>query len=429
MTATGENQTPRMSGRGRLYVTVGGIVLAVIVAGGIIERRVHVAHLRAVAQDAAIPRVQVILPQQGPKTRTLDLPGNISAWYQAPIYAQVSGYVQMWYKDIGAKVKAGEILATIDTPGLDAQYAASKANFDVAMARYRLAEITAKRWRALQGTQAVSQQEVDVQVANAEAQQAEVEAARHEASRYAALIGFKQLVAPFDGVVTSRLADVGDYVNAGGGDVSSRGTATELFSVADVHRMRVFVSVPQDYADIISPKLEGDVSEPQYPGRVFKAKFLATARAFNAGTRTVTTELVVDNDKRELWPDSYANVHFVAPGDPDILIVPEGALVFRAQGMQVAVVDADDRIRLRNVTVGTNLGTNVQILAGIGPKDRIVNNPSAGLLEGQKVYLVGATQGYNDAAATASRGAVDRGDDVRPMPAGDGSAGDAGVRQ
>ena len=121
MTATGENQTPRMSGRGRLYVTLGGVVLAVIVAGGIIERRVHVAHLRNAAQDAAIPRVQVILPQQGPKTRTLDLPGNISAWYQAPIYAQVSGYVQMWYKDIGAKVKAGEILATIDTPGLDAQ--------------------------------------------------------------------------------------------------------------------------------------------------------------------------------------------------------------------------------------------------------------------------------------------------------------------
>ncbi|GCE83357.1 efflux RND transporter periplasmic adaptor subunit [Komagataeibacter diospyri] len=428
MTATGENPRPRMSGRARLYATLGGVVVAAIVAGGILERRIHVSHLKDMAQDAAIPRVQVILPQKGPKTRTLDLPGNISAWYQAPIFAQVSGYVQMWYKDIGAKVKAGEILATIDTPGLDAQYAASKANFDVAMARYRLAQITAKRWRALQGTQAVSQQEVDVQAANAEARQAEVEAARHEVSRFAALIAFKQIVAPFDGVVTSRLADVGDYVNAGGGDVSSRGTATELFSVADVHRMRVFVSVPQDYADIISPKLEGDVSVPQYPGRVFKARFLATAKAFNAGTRTVTTELVVDNDKRELWPDSYANVHFVAPGDPDILIIPEGALVFRAQGMQVAVVDADDRIRLRNVTVGTNLGTKVQVLAGIGPKDRIVNNPSAGLLEGQKVYLVGATPGYNDAGATASP-AVDKGDDVRAMPAGDSNAGDTGVRQ
>ncbi len=331
MTASGENQTPRRSGRGRLYVAVGGIVLAAVVVGGIVERRMHVAHLRAAAQDAAIPRVQIIMPERGPKTRTLDLPGNISAWYQAPIYAQVSGYVQMWYKDIGAKVKAGEILATIDTPGLDAQYAASKANFDVAMARYRLAQITARRWRALQGTQAVSQQEVDVQVADAEVREAEVEAARHEVSRYAALIGFKQLVAPFDGVVTSRLADVGDYVNAGGGDVSSRGTATELFSVADVHRMRIFVSIPQDYADIISPKLTGDVSVPQYPGRIFQARFLATARAFNAGTRTVTTELVVDNDKHELWPDSYANIHFVAPGDPDILIIPEGALVFRAQ--------------------------------------------------------------------------------------------------
>lgn len=430
---TGADDIKGQRGRGgRIWVWLGVVVVAVIVVGGIVERRMHVESLSRQTADAAIPRVQVIEPEHGPKTRTLDLPGNISAWYQAPIYAQVSGYMQMWYKDIGANVKAGEILATIDTPGLDAQYAASKANFDVAMARYKLAQITAKRWKALQGTQAVSQQEVDVQAANAEAQAAEVEAARHEVSRYAALIGFKQIVAPFDGVVTSRLADVGDYVNAGGGDVSSHGTASELFSVADVHRMRIFVSVPQDYADIIGPKLTGDITVPQYPGRVFKAKFLATAKAFNASTRTVTTELVVDNDKRELWPDSYATVHFTAPGDPDILILPEGALLFRAQGMQVAVVDDHNRIRLRNVTVGTNLGTKVQILAGVGLHDRVVNNPSSGLLEGQEVYLVGSTPGYNDVGASAMAKTPARestkDDDVRAMPADQGAT-DAGARR
>ncbi|MBB2200188.1 efflux RND transporter periplasmic adaptor subunit [Gluconacetobacter tumulisoli] len=427
MSGVGQARGRGISGRGKLLAGVGVVILLAVVGGGILERRLHVAALHRETEDAAIPRVQLISPSHGPSVRTLDLPGNVSAWYQAPIYAQVSGYVRMWYKDIGAVVKAGDVLASIDTPGVDAQYAASKANFDVAMARYKLAQITARRWKALQGTQAVSQQEVDVQAANAEAEQAQVEAARHEVSRYAALIGFKQIVAPFDGVVTSRLADVGDYVNAGGGDVSSRGTATELFSVADVHRMRIFVSVPQDYADILSPKLAADVTVPQYPGRVFKAQFLATASAFNLSTRTVTTELTVDNDQRELWPDSYATVHFRAPGDPSILIVPEGALIFRAQGMQVALVDEHNRIRLRNVVVGTNLGTSVQIRGGLKATDRIVNNPSAGLLEGQEVKVVDPTPGYSapsDAAPSAPRN-----EDTRAMPAGEDGSEEAGARQ
>lgn len=415
------------SGRGRLLAGVGAVIGLVVIVGGIIQRQAHFSTLRQQTADAAIPRVQLIAPSHGPSTRTLDLPGNIAAWYQAPIYAQVSGYVHMWYKDIGARVKTGDVLATIDTPGLDAQYAASKANFDVAMARYKLAQITAHRWKALQGTQAVSQQEVDVQAANAEAEQAQVEAARHDVSRYAALIGFKQIVAPFDGVVTSRLADVGDYVNAGGGDVSSHGTATELFSVADVHRMRIFVAIPQDYADIISPKLTADVTVPQHPDRVFKASFLATASAFNASTRTVTTELTVDNSKGELWPDSYATVHFRAPGDPGMLILPEGALIFRAQGMQVALVDDNNRIRLHNVTVGTNLGTMVQILGGLKPTDRVVNNPSAGLLDGQEVRIVDSTPGYNAPSGAAPAVAHDA--DTRAMPIDNAGTEEAGARQ
>ncbi|MFT8644064.1 efflux RND transporter periplasmic adaptor subunit [Gluconacetobacter sp.] len=427
MSAVEQTRGPKPSGRGRLLASVGVILAVVVVGGGIIQRQMHVSALHQQTEDAAIPRVQLISPARGPSIRTLDLPGNISAWYLAPIYAQVSGYVRMWYKDFGAEVKAGDVLATIDTPGLDAQYAASKANFDVAMARYKLAQITAKRWKALQGTQAVSQQEVDVQVANAEAEQAQVEAARHEVSRYAALIGFKQIVAPFDGVVTSRLADVGDYVNAGGGDVSSRGTATELFSVADVHRMRVFVSVPQDYADIISPKLTAEVTVPQHPGRVYKATFLATAGAFNSTTRTVTTELTLDNSDRTLWPDSYATVHFRAPGDPDILVIPEGALIFRAEGMQVALVDEHNRIRLHNVTVGTNLGTTVQIRGGLKVTDRLVNNPSAGLLDGQEVRVVDATPGYNVQRPTGSEPV--RSDDVRAMPNDRAGTEEAGARQ
>jgi membrane fusion protein, multidrug efflux system len=426
MTGVEKTRGRESSGRGKVLAGIGVVIVAVVVGYGIVEREMHVDALRRQTADSAITRVQVISPGHGPSIRTLDLPGNISAWYQAPIYAQVSGYVRMWYKDFGAEVKAGDVLATIETPGLDAQYAASKANFDVAMARYKLAQITARRWKALQGTQAVSQQEVDVQQANAEAEQAQVEAARHEVARYAALIAFKQIVAPFDGVVTSRLADVGDYVNAGGGDVSSRGTATELFSVADVHRMRVFVSVPQDYSDIINPKLTADVTVPQYPGRVFKATYLATAAAFNATTRTVTTELTVENAKRELWPDSYATVHFRAPGDPTILVLPEGALVFRAQGMQVALVDEHNRVRLQDVVVGTNLGTTVQIRGGLKATDRVINNPSSGLLDGQEVRIVDATPGYNGPSVAPQPAAKA---DTRAMPSDNAGTEEAGSRQ
>lgn len=269
----------------------------------------------------------------------------------------------------------------------------------------------------------MSQQEVDVQAANAEAEKAQVEAALHDVERYAALEGFKKIVAPFDGIVTSRMADVGDYVNAGRGDVDSRGNATELFSVADVHAMRVFVAVPQDYADIISPRLQAELIVPQYPERTFKARFLATASAFNPNTRTVTTELVLDNKSGELWPNSYATATFRAPADPDQLILPEGAIVFRQEGTQVALVDDSNHVHLVNVALGRDLGTTVEVQRGVKKTDRVINNPSAGLLDGQLVRIVKGTPGYNvpptPPASTASGSKNDTRampEDNRPMP-------------
>ena len=256
----------------------------------------------------------MVSPQPGPPQRTLTLPGNIEAWYQAPIYAQVSGYVSHWYKDYGAQVKAGDVLATIDTPALDAQFAASKANLAVVEARYKLAEITARRWSALSGTQAVSQQDVDVKVADAVAQKAQVAAAQQDVARYQALIAFKQLVAPFDGVVTARNTNVGDYVNAAGGDATLRSASTALFIVADIHQMRIFVSVPQEYADVLKPGLTATLTLPQAPDKPITAQFLTTAHAVVPSTRTVVTELTVDNANRELWPGTYVNVHFAFPG-------------------------------------------------------------------------------------------------------------------
>ncbi|GAB6855032.1 efflux RND transporter periplasmic adaptor subunit [Asaia astilbis] len=394
--------------RGRFIIIIVLALALLLAAWGIIERSMHYRSLEDEVEDNAKARVSLITPQPGPSERHLDLPANLAAWYQAPIYAQVSGYVKMWYKDYGAHVKTGELLAEISTPSLDAQYEAAKANYNVVVARYKLAVITAKRWADLRDTQAVSRQEVDVQAANAAAQKAQVDQAQHEVERFEALENFKRIVSPFDGIVTSRRVNVGDYVNAGSGDLNSRGNASELFTVADTHRMRVFVSVPQDYAAVISDKLSAKLTLPQFPGRVFDASFLASAQAFNAATRTVTTELELANDDGSLWPDSYATAHFTAPGEPDILIVPVNALIFRAQGTQIATVE-NNHVHLIDVKTGINYGMTIQILSGISAKDEIVANPTADMLEGDEVKVVNPTRGYNDVTAAARK-------NVTPVP-------------
>jgi RND family efflux transporter MFP subunit len=379
--------------RPKWSAAIAALVLAGLVVHGIVERHDNVTDLKSVADEESVPQVQVMSPVSGPATRTVTLPGDIKAWYTAPIYAQVSGYVHKWYVDYGAFVKAGTLLATIDAPTVDEQYQTAVANLDVAKTNGTLADVTAQRWKALAGTEAVAQEEVDVKVADAAAKKAQVLAAQHDLARYHALEGFKNIVAPFDGVVTSRDTDVGNYVNAAGGDVSSRGTADELFSVADIHKMRLFVSVPQDYADMLKPGLEATFTLPQYPGRQFSATLLTTANAFNPQTRTVITELVAQNPDHLIWPGTYATVRFVVPTDRSVLVVPEQALLFRDQGMQLAVIDSDNRVHLQNVKLGLNLGQNVQVLSGLKPTDRFIANPSAGTLEGEKVQIVSGVPG------------------------------------
>jgi membrane fusion protein, multidrug efflux system len=381
--------------RNRLLVLCApaGLVVALLIYG-IVGRERAVSALARSANAQAILPVEIITPQSGPSTRQVVLPGTVRAWHEAPIFAQVSGYVERWTEDYGADVRAGQLLATIAAPSLDAEYAAAKANLHVAEANYRLAATTAERWQALAGTVAVSKQEVDVQVAGAASRKAELEAATQNVVRYAALEAFKRVVAPFDGVVIARLTDVGSYVNAAGGDLSARGSSTELFTVADVHEMRVFVAVPQHYADQLSPGLTATLHLPSQPGKPIEAKFLTTARAFSAGTRTAVTELTVANKEHALWPGTYVDVEFQVPSDPSLLTIPEEALIFRAAGAQVAIVDAQNRVHLRSVTLGQNLGESVQITSGVATDERLANNPPAGLLEGQVVQPVEPAPGY-----------------------------------
>lgn len=376
-----------------------GVVITLVVTG-IGSRKHAFAALRERTDESSIEDVSVVMPQPGDSMRNLDLPGDISAWYEAPIYAQVNGYVKMWNKDYGAVVRRGDLLATINTPKLDAQYRASKAKVDVANAKLALAELTAKRWKNLEGTQAVSKQQVDVQAANARTQAAEAEAAKHEMSQFEALEGFRAIVAPFDGIVTARKVNVGDYVGEAGGELGDKGDDTELFTVADVHKLRIFVSVPQDYIDILKKGVTAEITVPQFPGKTFHATFLTDATALDKDSRTVTTELVMDNPGNQVWPGSYAEVHFRVPSDRPALLVPENALIFQEQGEQLAVVDSNNHVTLKKVLVGRNLGQNVEILTGLAAGDRVINNPSAGLLSGESVHVVASTPGYNQATPT-----------------------------
>ena len=355
----------------------------------------EVAVLKEEAIDRSIQRVSVISPSVLPPTETISLPGNIQAWYEAQIYAQVTGYVKMWYKDYGALVKKGDILAEINAPALDAQYAQAKADLETERAKNVLAVLTAKRYVAMRKHQAVSEQAISVQVQEAKAQAARVNASEQNVKNFDALIRFKTIVAPFDGVVIARNINVGNYVNkeTSSGEGSS-GAARGLFTVADVSKMRLFVSVPEAFGPFLQPGLTADVTVPQLPNRHFTGKFLTVAGGFDVSTRTAITVFEIHNEDGALWPGSYATVRLTAPVDRNILTVPTTSLVFQEHGAQIALVSEDDRVHFKSIAVNRVLDNAMEITEGISASDRIINNPSAALLEGDKVRIVTPAPGY-----------------------------------
>ncbi|BFU94122.1 MAG: Efflux transporter, RND family, MFP subunit [Nitrospira sp.] len=384
--------TKMLTGR-HIAVTL-GLLCVVYIGYRIHESRSDAALLREKTIENAVPTVAVVNPKPGDPSETITLPGNITAWFEAPIYAQVSGYVKMWYKDYGALVKKGDILAEINAPALDAQYAQAKADLESERAKYALADITAKRWLALRKNHAVSEQSISVQVAHAKAEAAKVKAAEQNVRNFEALIRFKTIVAPYDGVVTVRNINVGDYVNKEG-TISTPVSISNLFTVADVSMMRLFVSVPESFGPFLQPGLTADVTVPQLPNRHFVAKFLTVARGFDVNTRTAVTVFTIDNDDRALWPGSYGKVVLTAPVDRKVYMIPSTALVFQEHGTQVAVVTEDDRVRMQPITVSRLLDNAVEVAEGISTDDRIVNNPSAALLDGDKVRVVTPAPGYD----------------------------------
>lgn len=385
---------------------------AVVVAGaGILARLIARQAIARTTDKAAIPIVTVLPLANATSARALVLPGDIEAFYSAPVYARVTGYLKHWYTDIGTVVKKGQVLADIDVPDLDQQLQQAKGNLGTALANENLAEITAKRYLVLKSENAVSLQLVDQEVATWQANKAATASARAIVKQYEADESFKQLVAPFDGVVTSRSTDIGALITSGtstststststgtptGTSIStsmgssagtSAGTGVPLFTVSDEHRMRIYVRVPQNSAAQVQPGMAATFTVPQFPGRTFSTTLAATAQAVDATSGTLLVEFQVDNSDGSLKPGEYAQVQFIVPNRPGTMVLPSSALSFRDGGMSVATVNWRNRIVIKRITIGRDLGSTVEVSTGLTRADRVIDNPPDSIRTGDLVRV------------------------------------------
>jgi RND family efflux transporter MFP subunit len=383
----------------KLIGIIAFLAAAGIVTSGIISR-VHAKQaMTGWSAAQAIPTVTAYAPIQSGASQPLVLPGHLSAFVNAPIYARVSGYLHAWYADIGAHVKAGQLLGRIDTPDLDQQLQQARADLQSSLANEKLAASTARRWAEMLQQDSVSQQEADEKSGDLAAKQAIVAANQANVRRLEALESFKRITAPFDGTVTARKTDIGALINAGSG------SGQELFTVSDAHRLRVYVSVPQNQAAAIKPGMTATLTVPERPGMKFDAKLVDTDDAIAPSSGTLLVQLVVDNRDGLLIPGEYTEVHFALPTNPNALRIPASSLIFRHDGLQVAVVGKDNRVVLKPVTVGTDLGTQVEIATGLDAADRVIDNPPDSLASGDAVRIAAnaaANPASNPAAHPAS---------------------------
>ena len=364
-----------------------GIIAAVAAIGlavyGIADRARSKQEVQIWTNEQAIPTVTLVRPQQGPSEGELVLPGNVSAFYAGSIYGRVSGYVKDWYDDIGAHVKKDQVLAVIDAPDLDQQLAQARADLVRAQADKQLAQVTFDRWKVLATQNIVSQQAKDERYGALGARTAGVQAAQANVARLEALTAFKNLTAPFDGIVTARSVDIGDLVDAGG----KGGKA--LFVVSDVHMMRIYVDLPQAFLGEMKENLKATLRLPGID-ETFPARVLTTSNAVAENSRTVLVQLLADNPDGKLWPGAFTMVHFHIPSDPDVLRIPATALIFEQHGMQVAKVDAENKVVLSKVQLGRNLGNYVEVSSGVSLADRLIDSPQESIASGDTVRIASA---------------------------------------
>jgi len=371
------------------------ILAAASAAWGIVSRAQSENRLATWTDQQAVPTVEVARPSTDAAFRALTLPGEVQAFSEAPIYARTSGYLHGWSQDIGAHVKAGQTLATIDTPDLDQELAQAEADLASARANAALADLSAQRWHNLLASNSVSRQSADERQGNAVSARAAVAGQQAHVDRLRAEKSFARLVAPFDGVVTARNTDIGALINAGAS------AQQPLFKVADIHAVRIYVRVPQLYASQLTAGMTASITQPQYPGQSFAARLVTTAQSAAAESRTVLVELMADNRLGKLWPGTYAEVKFQLPADRDALRVPASALIFRAPGAQLATLGTDHRLVMKPVVVGRNLGNDIEITAGISASDLVVTAPLDTLEDGQAVRMADGDSATGAHAKTA----------------------------
>jgi RND family efflux transporter MFP subunit len=367
----------------RLTGIVFAIAAVVIVATGLYSRASGNARLREWTDAQAIPVVAVAPPASGANAGALELPGRLEAFSRAPIYARVSGYLKSWKYDIGAHVKAGQVLAEIETPDLDQQLQQARADLNTAQANEKLSEVTADRWQKILKSNAVSKQDVDEKVSDLAAKRAAVASAKANVDRFVAMKGFTHIVAPFDGVVTARNTDVGALINVG------TAAGLELFVISDTHKLRAYVNVPQAYVRNIQPGTKAELTVPEHPEKSYAATIETSSQAVTASSGTTLMQLVVDNSADELLPGSYANARLQLPSNAEALSIPASALIFDAKGLSVATVGADNRVAVKAVTIARDLGSKIEIASGLGANDRVIQNPPDGIATGAEVRIAG----------------------------------------
>jgi RND family efflux transporter MFP subunit len=393
-----KSSTPSKSSpvRNTLLLFIAVVVIVALVASGIIPRMRDSKALAAETNELAAPTVVVALAKPGAPAQEIILPGNIQAFVDAPIYARTNGYLKHWYFDIGAHVRQGALLADIESPEIDQQLSQAEADLNTSQANVKLSQITADRFSGLIKADAVSQQDTDNAVNGLAAQQSMVKSAQANVDRLKQLVGFEKVYAPFDGVITARNTDIGQLIDSG----SSGGVARQLFQIAAVNRLRVFISVPQIYSQAAAPGLIADLTFAEMPGRHFPGKLVRTAGAIDPTSRTLNVEVDVDNAKGELLPGAYAQVHLKLKDGAPTLIVPISALLFRSEGLRIAIAKPDNTAALLPITLGRDFGDSAEVTTGLTSDERVITNPPDSVIDGEKLNV----QQQQKAAPAAAQG-------------------------
>lgn len=374
-------EAPAKTGRLILIAIVAVLVIAAVVAAGILPRVKARQAVRAETEQLAVPTVTLFRVHPSSAEREIVLPANIQPFIAAPIFARTSGYLKAWYTDIGARVRKGQLLAEIETPEVDAQLRQARADLSTSEANLHLSEITAARYENLLKTDAVSKQETDSAVSDLAAKRAIVQSNQQNVKRLEELVSFEKVFAPFEGVITARNTDVGQLINSG----SAGGPTTELFRIAAVNTLRVYVNVPQIYSTAVRRGMTVDLTLPQFPGRPFRGTVVRNADAIDPASRTLLVEVDVSNPSGDLLSGAYAEAHFKLPGSIHSLILPVTALIFRSEGLEVATVDSQQRAVLKHIRIGTDLGNQVEVAGGLNDGDQVIVNPPDSLVTGELV--------------------------------------------